>query len=540
MKKRNWGKKMAALGMSLVMAVSLAACGGADGNSDTGNAAGQGSSGSGNTAGSADEGISQDSPYAGKGFDLSQHKDLVMYAMSDRPADMDKVLEKLNTEYLEPWLNTTLRIEFLPWGIASEKYPLVLAGGDPVDLIFSGAWMNYVSEVMKGAFRELTPEFLQKYLVYSYEDQPETSWQQASVDGKIYSVPKSYAEFNTYNMALFRQDLLDKYQIGEINSWDTLKNALITIAENEKDSGLYALGQRGNDELLYTWWQANDIAYLTSGYDFLYHTHGSEELPAADDIMYMYEAPEFYEYCVEMKEMAQKGVWDPNVINDTTDRQMLFESGRLATMIWNGSINSAGKNMENAGVGTYQIYDVTPDAKAARGSYADGMIGIPANSKNPERAALVLDCIRGFKEVNLLLSGGIEGEHYTLTEDGYRQPGPAVENYPWQCWAWGIQRYDEPIAYDSDPRQLYFTETCISKEYQPKTAGFTFNPEKVEAEMAVVGSVVGEYRANFTLGMYGDQLEQKYQEFLGKLKDAGLDKVMEEMRAQYRAYCEGM
>lgn len=534
------GKRLKRLGIIALAAVTimLSACGSnGEGNSKSADKAGNAEDVS---QESKEEGISADSPYAGKGFDLSDHKDLVMYALSDRPAAMDAVLEKLNTEYLEPWLNVTLRIEFLPWGVASERYPLVLSGGDPVDLIYSAAWMNYASEVGNGAFMELTPEFLQKYLVYSYADQPETSWDQASIDGKIYGVPKSYAEFNVYNMALFRQDLLDKYKIGAIDSWDKLMSALLTIAENERENGIYANGQRGNDEMLYTWWQENDIAFLTSGYDFMYHTHNSEELPNwEEDVEYVYFMPEFYEYCVQMNELAAAGVWDPNKINDTTDVQMLFESGRVASMLWNASINSAGKNMENSGVGTYQIYDVTPNAKASRGSYADGMMSIPNNSKEPERAALVLDCIRGFQEVNLLLVGGIEGEHYTLTEEGYRQPGPKMEDYPWQSWAWGIQRYDEPVAYDEDPRQLYFKETCEAKEYQPKVAGFTFSPTNVETEMAVVNSVVGEYRASFTLGMFGDDLDAKYEEFLGKLRDAGIDKVMEECRAQYEAYCEG-
>ena len=534
------GKRLKRLGVIALAAVTimLSACGSnGEGNSKSADKAGNAEDVS---QESKEEGISADSPYAGKGFDLSDHKDLVMYALSDRPAAMDAVLEKLNTEYLEPWLNVTLRIEFLPWGVASERYPLVLSGGDPVDLIYSAAWMNYASEVGNGAFMELTPEFLQKYLVYSYADQPETSWDQASIDGKIYGVPKSYAEFNVYNMALFRQDLLDKYKIGAIDSWDKLMSALLTIAENERENGIYANGQRGNDEMLYTWWQENDIAFLTSGYDFMYHTHNSEELPNwEEDVEYVYFMPEFYEYCVQMNELAAAGVWDPNKINDTTDVQMLFESGRVESMLWNASINSAGKNMENSGVGTYQIYDVTPNAKASRGSYADGMMSIPNNSKEPERAALVLDCIRGFQEVNLLRVGGIEGEHYTLTEEGYRQPGPKMEDYPWQSWAWGIQRYDEPVAYDEDPRQLYFKETCEAKEYQPKVAGFTFSPTNVETEMAVVNSVVGEYRASFTLGMFGDDLDAKYEEFLGKLRDAGIDKVMEECRAQYEAYCEG-
>ena len=57
--------------------------------------------------------------------------------------------------------------------------------------------------------------------------------------------------------------------------------------------------------------------------------------------------------------------------------------------------------------------------------------------------------------------------------------------------------------------------------------------------MAVINSVVSEYSASLTLGMYGNDMDKMYQEFVDRLQDAGLDKVMEECRLQFEAYCEG-
>lgn len=453
---------------------------------------------------------------------------------------MDMVLEKLNGEYLEPWLNTTLDMKFLSWSDVQTKYSLLLAGGEKVDLMYTSSWCNYNSEAGKGAFKELTPEFLQTYLPYSYEIQAPESWDQVMISGKIFAIPKNYAVFNNYNMIAVRKDLMEKHGIGEINSWDTMKEALYTLAEKETQNGIYANGQRGNAEFAdHVWWQNIEAEPLASGFDFMYFTHGEEKLPDWDkDVFYKYTAPECLELYLEMAEMAKKNVWSPNKINDTSDAQTNFESGKTASFIWNSTIVSAGDNLEKAGIGTYEIFDVTPNTKAQRGSYADDTIAIPNASKIPERAALVLDCLKGFPEVNNLVVGGIEGVHYEMTDDGKRKLGESADKYGWGCWAWGITGKDSPQLYSEDPRSSMMDEMCTAKEYTPVASGFTFDKKNVEAELAVIGSIVQEYGASFNIGLFGDETEAKYQEFVGKLEEAGLSKVMEECRVQYEAFCE--
>ena len=56
--------------------------------------------------------------------------------------------------------------------------------------------------------------------------------------------------------------------------------------------------------------------------------------------------------------------------------------------------------------------------------------------------------------------------------------------------------------------------------------------------LAVISSIVQEYGASFNIGLFGDETEAKYQEFVGKLEEAGLSKVMEECRTQYETFCE--
>ncbi len=539
--KKKILSRLGVLGLSLAMVAGMAACGGDDG-SGQGGSSGSGSGGAetSQSQGSGDAGIAEDSPYAGKGYDLSQHETVVMYAIGEKPVDMDKVMQVVNEQYLEPWLNTTLDVKFLSWGEMGDKYSLLLTPeGDQVDLMYTSSWCNYTSEVANGGFKELSKEFLEQYLPYSYPQQAEISWDQVAVGGKIYTVPKNNASFNGYNVFVARTDLLEKYDITEINSWDSMKQALITLAQNERENGIYANGQRGTAEFGdHLWWQKVQAEPLASGFAFMYYTHGSEELPDWDtDVFYKYICDDTLDFYLEMAEMAKAGVWSPDRLNDTTDAVDNFKSGKTASLIWNASAPTAGHDMEAAGIGTYGVFDVTPEAKAMRGSYADDTVAITAKSKLPERAALVLDCLKGFPEVNNLVVGGIEGVHYTLTEDGYRQDGPDAANYNWGVWAWGITGKDSPILYNEDPRMNKFDDICSSKEYAPLASTFTFDKTNVEAELAVIDGIVGEYDQSFNLGLFGDDTEAKYQEMVQRLKDAGIDRIMEECKAQYEAFC---
>ena len=150
MKKKLITKLVCGL-LATTMVLGVTGCGG---SKDAGSASVDGSEDNSATAGE-NGGVASDSPYAGKGLDLSNHETVVMYVLGDAPEDLDDVISKANSEYFEPNLNTTLDLEFLNWSDYSTKYSLLLAGGDPVDLIYTASWCYYNEEVENGAFKVL-------------------------------------------------------------------------------------------------------------------------------------------------------------------------------------------------------------------------------------------------------------------------------------------------------------------------------------------------------------------------------------------------
>lgn len=530
MKKRM--KKIVGAILAATMTMSMVACGDSSGSANTIN-------GKTTAEGSDDSAISADSPYAGKGFNFSTPETIVMYVLGDKPADMDTVLEKANSEYFEPNLNTTLDIEFLNWSDYATKYSLLLSGGEQVDLIYTASWCYYNDEVAAGAFKKLDNEFIQTYLPYTYAELPEEAWKEIAINGDVYAVPKGKATFTAYNGAVVRQDLIDKYSLTTPDSWDNFKTYLEELANLQSETGVTALNTNANREQLFTLFcQENTLQGVTEGYDFLYQANNSEKAPAPEDIEYAYMSDYYTDYALQMADLAGKGVWSANAINDTTDSQSYFENGTSGAFVWNSSVFTAGDNLESSGLGTYAVYDVTPDTKRSRGAYSVDATAITEKSADPERAALVLDYMKSDVDLNRLLLGGIEGTHYELDADGNRVTLDKAADYPWNGWAWAINRQDEPDEAGLDERAVVYGEHCDEMEFVPEQTGFTFDPSPVQNQYTAVQSVVSEYQQSFALGIYGKDTEKSIEEFHQALKDAGVDAFTEEFIKQYTEYKE--
>ena len=518
--KRNQLKRVTALSLAAVTAVSMVGCGS--------KAA---------TTKAAKNYEVKSGPYYDKGYDLTDHETITMYVLGDRPEDMDEVLEKANDEYFGPNLNVDLDMEFLNWSDYQTKYPLLLSGGEKVDLIYTASWCFMNEEISAGAFKELDDEFLQTYMPYTYEELPSQAWDQISVGGKIYAAPKGKVSFTNYSLLAARADLIEEYGLTEPTNWENFKTYLTELADLQGETGVTALNTNANREQLLTMYeQSQMVQNVTEGHDFIYHANNSEAAPSEDDIEYLYMSDVFENYAEEMAELAADGAWSSDAINDTTDPQSYFENGTSGAFVWNGTIFSAGKNLEDAGNGTYAAYDVTSDVKRSTGSYATDATAITTKCENPERAALTLDYMKSDVDLNRLLLGGIEGKHWKLESDGTRSTLDDADNYSWNSWAWALNRQDEPDESTLDQRQIDAETHNCEMEFIPEQTGFTFNPSSVQDKYSAVSAVIDEYRQSFALGIYGDATKEKVEEFRSQLKSAGIEDVTKEFKSQYAAY----
>ena len=130
----------------------------------------------------------------------------------------------------------------IPLSDFQTKYPLVLAGGADCDIIMTHPYIGpFATQADNGAYMELTDEFLNTWLPETMKSQAPSSWKQALHKGKLYQIPRNESDYdNTYGVVV-RKDLREKYGIPEIKNIDDYEKYLYAVAENEKDSGIFAM-----------------------------------------------------------------------------------------------------------------------------------------------------------------------------------------------------------------------------------------------------------------------------------------------------------
>ncbi len=468
--------------------------------------------------------------------DLSSAYTVNMYLIGDKPNDWDKVLGKIN-EYLIPY-NTQLAVTFMSWSDYQTMYSLVLAGGEQVDIIFTAPWCYMYTEAAKGSFLELTDDFVTKYMPLTKQYQAEKSWSETTISGKTIAVSSNYAQPMGKIVAV-RQDLMEKYGMTELTSWADYMTYMKTIAEKETpESGIYALAAAtDNNELWDVYRQQFDtFLALDSNYmDMMFKFNGST--PAAEDVKLVYEFDEFRAYAKDMKELADAGCWSRSALTNTITDDDAFGNLQGASIAWNGSVFTYMKQAEKTEGVLCAAYDLTIDHFVSSEAYSNNDMAIAAGSQNPERAAMVLDIMKYDTTVYRLLCLGIEGEHYTIDENGqYTKLEAGNANYPAMNVActWAIKSGDLGEA-GAPERERKITDSWLERVESNPTITFVFDDSSIKAYTSAVSAVLQDYVPMLELGMV-DDVDATIDEMLKKCYDSGLQTVYDEFYAQYGAW----
>ena len=470
-------------------------------------------------------------------LDLKKPYTVNIYQLGAAPKDKDRVVDAIN-EILQPQVNTSIKLNFIDWGDIATKYSLILAGGEDVDLVFTAPWNYYYQETAKGAFMEITDEFLSKAMPLTKESQVPESWDSVKVNGKIYGVPKNVMT-PEHKFVAIREDLRLKHTLPEPKDWTSYENYLVGIAEKETPtSGIFGIAAAGgNAELVRIWMQQYgmfDGANSQVGpFAYLYN---DGKIPAKEDFFVYWDSPYMRDFAKRMKYLAENGAWSQDALSGTVSDDDSFANGLGASIAWNGSVYRYGERAEeNVSGAVAAYYDLTPNSIVHAENYNNGIMAIAAASKDQERTGMVLDLLKNYSPLYRLYVGGFEGEHYVVTEDGLRDKGPKADDYGWDTCGWGIRRNDLLQVANEDPRETALNATFTSRMVVPPTNGFSFDQVPVKNEMAAVQAVIDEYRPMLELGVV-DDVDASIDEMLDRMYQSGLEDVKAEFFRQYDAW----
>ncbi|HTG71574.1 MAG TPA: ABC transporter substrate-binding protein, partial [Candidatus Udaeobacter sp.] len=277
--------------------------------------------------------------------------------------------------------------------------------------------------------------------------------------------------------------------------------------------------------------------YVGSFFDTL--GEGFGVLPGHDNglkIVNMYETPEYADMLNTVRRWNQAGYVAKDAATSTETQYNLVKSGKAFSFI--SHMKPGIETQESRTTGKEMVSVHFRPAVTATSNIISIMWSIARNSKDPERAMMLLNLMYTDKDFINLLDYGIEGKHYEKVSDNiidYPQGVDATNSgYNLQMgWMFGNQSLSH--IWNGDDPELWNKLAEFNKNaVKSKALGFTFNADTVKTEIAAVTNVQNQYKIALETGTVDPVT--KLPEFNKQLKAAGIDKIIAEKQKQLDAW----
>lgn len=502
------GKKLAALLLAGVMAVSAAACG----------AAGEG----GNTAKESD------------GSEKSEEVYTVKWVMpGNEPEELPRVEEALNKKLEEEGMNLQVDIVRIPWDAWDQKTNLMLTTGEEFGLIH--IMMDQGSILGKDVLCDLRP-YLEKFpeLKGRFDEQ---AWKEGTIkSGEVVAVPAQWQIMQPLGRLSLRTDPLEKLGIPLPQTPEEVMRAAVKIKEYvEKETGQPA----------YYWTQSvkYPAEWLERTYDtYPFYVDRVNNLWKVDqdgNVTSWFESEEFKKDAAYYREMYLNGL----ISADLLTKNEVWDVQNKGTLIMGDCYNwGTVRSLQEAGFpdASLELYYLNENVPRVLPLTVGNMNGIPKTCSNPEAVMKFLDWFYADAANVQLLVYGIEGEHYRRIEGEERrveflEDSSKTRLYFFDNWEVGYYPYN--LYNITEPEGTIMEETTPLEEgtyITSPVAGFIFNEEPVLTEMANLKNEVVSSMYPIKFGFV--EYEKAYDAAIAKMKAAGLDRVIEEYQRQLNEY----
>ena len=443
--------------------------------------------------------------------------------------------------------NITIRLKSSAGNDHTTAVPLALSAGEQIDILNTQR-LQFSELVEDGT---LIP--IDGYLKNQTELQeiiPEWLWDSSSINGQVYMVP-NYQRASNMNYLVFPKVYADKYEgfdkLRQVlgNSESTmdeiaveLEKALIAIRENE-----------GNTKYMIPFGNL----YLTSmGVNEFYDSiHKSMVVyDGTDKVVNMYlneNAKKAYDYSAEW---FKKGYVPIDIltmnVNDLSGKNMLNSNSFIFTVV-----NFIGdeKTVSEAYKKTYgfDVYALpVKNQYYIANTWPAGGHGVTSLCKHPQEAVDFLNLLYSAegKELYNLLVYGIEGKHYEKLDDNHIRTYEYDTAQAGVSTSYGAYKWNMGNAFNA-----YLNQGCVDGENElsielnnsdetikSKLMGFSPKIDAIDTEIAQINAVSTEFAETLKTGVLGDGWKDYYTQYETKMKQAGIDKVTEELQKQVDAF----
>lgn len=454
---------------------------------------------------------------------------VVSYAYAEVPADIDKI-EAALSEMTKEKIGCTVTLEAFTYGNINDQLTLMLSSpSEQLDVMFGRFYgtgiSGYVSKGQLTGLNDLLDEYGQGIKEVIGQDYLDA----AAIDGEVYGVT-TCRDLGAQVAFLFRKDIIDELGIdlSGVRAYEDLTPVFEQIHEAHPE--LYVTGGAAV--------QPSFFIKQFKSVDFLADKLGVLMDYKEPVVSNLFESQDFRDLVELTTKWNQAGYIYPDITTDSSNSvQMLLSNGLAASYMQSWKPGAIVENQNT--VQNYELAAAVIDEPAAfTMSVQSWMWTIPTNSKYPEKAMEFMNLLYTDEEVVNLLSYGIEGEHYVVTEDGFAANGPQSAGYADKA-AWKAGNAYLAHVWEGDEADLYEKLKAFNDSADTTCAmGFVMDNSSVSTEYTALQSVLAQYETLLEWGFAGD-VDATIQEFNDALYEAGLQAYMDEKQRQLDEFLGG-
>ncbi len=451
--------------------------------------------------------------------------------------DSDRVWEEFNKRLADYLPNTKVNFTCIPHADYAEKWRLMSAAQEDVDIVWVSWSLDFLEEVGKGPYMDIT-ELINEYGQDMKADFPEWLLDLTTVDGKIYAIPNYQMMASPLGFSIDKPHVekgwldLDAaeavFSSGKVLHKDDFKvfEDYIEKVQASGESVKYISSQFLDRAL------KGKIGKPAGGLERIICNaciaRDEEGYKVYNEIT---DFPDNYEYYDLVSEWYKKGYIRPDILENPTEKEGDY-------LLWWTSVFKGSEERLSQKYGRPMEIFLMDGSLYVNYKGSSTNTAIASTSKHPERAMQLLNLMNSKKGAELLnlLVYGFEGEHYKKISDdriqwlGEKAIGYSENRYGYQNWALGNALVTYTTDADPDGWNQYIDEDINKKATMSRLRGFSLDTKPIKMEIAQYGAVMKEYEYldKGTTPNYKELLKERN----AKLKEAGSEKIVQEVQRQ--------
>ncbi len=446
----------------------------------------------------------------------------ILYPGEETDEMANFVKNELNPK-LKQDIGEEVEIVYKGWDQYWEQKDIMLSAGNDIDLYWDG--LGDIGIMVNKKQCQPLDKLVEKYGKDLQKVIPESQMDGGRVDGTLYGIPSAYAPSSAmYQLVCVRQDLMDETGMKDIKTPDDLESYAEKVAKLHPEFN-------GPADVIYKpltrYFQDEQLTWCSAGESVVF---GEDTKKAYS----YFESDTFKKVAAFNRKMYKKGLYHDELTTNYNERDSRIQQG---TYEWiEGSIGKENEIISavrtNAPNAVLKSYILAPEKKKYITACGGEVLCVPYSASNPEGAIKFINWIYKNEDNYMFAIYGPEGENYTLKDGKIELKDSAFGGYFYE-WMFRNKNYQK-FTTDVSDEFIKEYENWDNDAVKSAVMAFHFDNEKVKNEQTAIGEVINNYMMPILCG-YVDY-DKAFPSALQKLKDAGIDKYLEEVQKQLDEY----